>query len=60
MQIKVIKEPYFEPFTQTKFTGSYEPYQDRTPIYNAWETEDVDMETLMNYIKKGYSIKINC
>lgn len=25
-----------------------------------WEKEDVDMNTLIEYVKRGYAIKINC
>lgn len=25
-----------------------------------WEKEDVDMNTLYEYVKRGYAIKINC
>ncbi len=38
-------------------------YQDSTRLSDysgTWETADVTIEELQEYIKKGYAIKINC
>ena len=32
----------------------------RSTNNGAWKEEEVDLQTLTEYIKKGYAIKINC
>lgn len=43
----------------SRFHGIFEDYTPMAPC-NRFETEDVDVETLLEYVKKGYAIKINC
>lgn len=65
MKIKVAKNYSFD---QMIYESDRQAYRDIGPYartfksdYSSkWEVEDVTIEQLESYIKKGYAIKINC
>ena len=65
MKIKVAKEYWFD---QMMYESDCKSYCNdghfartfRSDYSSQWKEEDVTIEQLQNYIKKGYAIKINC
>ena len=65
MKIKVSKEHWFD---QMMYESDIRAYRDegrfartfRSDYSSQWKEEDVTIEQLESYIKKGYAIKINC
>lgn len=65
MKIKVSKEYWFD---QMMYESDCKAYRNeghfartfRSDYSSQWKEEDVTIEQLEDYIKKGYAIKINC
>lgn len=65
MKIKVAKD--FE-FDQMIYESDIRAYRDKgrfartfkSDYSSQWKEEDITLEQLESYIKKGYAIKINC
>ena len=60
MKIRVNKNQWLDDYVAEKW--HHQDYDSSTPIYNTgeFEVEDVTPEQLMEYIKEGYGIRINC
>lgn len=60
MKIRVNKNQWLDDYVAGNWR--HRDYDSSTPIYNTGEfkVEDVTPEQLMEYINKGYGIRINC
>jgi len=63
MKIKVCKTYQLDQIifeSDLKRTRNYENFTHKSDYSSIFETVDVTKKELLDYIKKGYAIKINC